>query len=49
MAEKIVEMKGFLSCPSNIMIVSPSLGGKTSLCVALLQNRKHIFSEEITE
>ena len=47
MAEKIIEMKGFLSCPANTMIVSPSLGGKTSLCIALLQNRKHIFSEEI--
>lgn len=47
MSEKIIEMRGFLSNPSNVMIVSPSLGGKTTLCVELLKHRKHIFSEEI--
>ena len=47
MAEKIVEMRGFLSTPSNIMLVSPSLGGKTSLCVELLKHRNHIFSNKV--
>ena len=47
MNENTIEMKGFLTCPSNVMLVSPSFGGKTTLCMELLKNKEHIFSEEI--
>ena len=42
-----IEMSGFLSCPSNTMIVSPSFGGKTTLLIELLKNKDHIFAYAI--
>ena len=47
MDDKLLEMNGFLKCPSNIMIVSPSFSGKTSLAMALLKNKDHIFSDKV--
>ena len=44
---KVIEMQGFLKCPANTMIVSPSFSGKTSLAIELLKHRDHIFSEKV--
>ena len=44
---KIIQMQGFLKCPANIMIVSPSFSGKTSLALELLKHKEQIFSEKV--
>ena len=40
-------MNGFLTTPSNTLLVSPSYGGKTTLLVELLKNKDYIFDKDI--